>query len=160
MEDTERAARVRAIAEHHARERGPLLPTLRAVQATFGAVLAEDLAPVADVLNVSRAEVEGVRSFYHELRTAPPPAHAVRVCRGEACQAVGAEALLEGLHAELSGRPDVELGEVFCLGNCALGPSATIDGRLRGRVTSQTVHGLLGALGAPGPQGVLDGGAR
>ncbi len=147
MEDTERAARVRAIAEHHARERGPLLPTLRAVQETFGAVLAEDLAPVADVLNVSRADVEGVRSFYHELRTAPPRAHAVRVCRGEACQAVGAEALLGALRDQLSARPDVELGEVFCLGNCALGPSATIDGRLRGRLTVAAVRDTLEGAG-------------
>jgi formate dehydrogenase subunit gamma len=84
-----------------------------------------------------------VVSFYKDFRTEPPAAHLVALCRGEACQSVGAEAL----YAETLGRAgdlgaDVEVDEVFCLGNCALGPSGTLDGRLHGRLSTERLAAL------------------
>jgi formate dehydrogenase subunit gamma len=95
------------------------------------------------VLNLSVAEVHGVVSFYHDFRTEPPAAHTVALCRGEACQSVGAEALYDDTRARADslGR-DVEVAEVFCLGNCALGPSGTVDGRLHGRLSAQRLDTL------------------
>jgi formate dehydrogenase subunit gamma len=140
---TDRVALVRAIAGHHLAERGALMPVLHEVVSEFGHVAREDVEAIADVLNLSVAEVHGVVSFYKDFRTEPPAAHTVALCRGEACQSVGAEAL----YAETRGRaadlgPDVEVDEVFCLGNCALGPSGTIDGRLHGRLSSERVTAL------------------
>ncbi|MEZ5095453.1 MAG: NAD(P)H-dependent oxidoreductase subunit E [Nocardioides sp.] len=139
----ERAALVRAVAEQHVDARGPLLPILHDLTEDLGHLEAEDLALVADVLNVSRAEVHGVVSFYHDFRTTPPAEHRVVLCRGEACQAVGAQELYEltrERRAEL-GR-DVEVEQVFCLGNCALGPSGTVDGRLHGRLDASALTRL------------------
>lgn len=140
---TDRGALVRAIATEHRSDRGPLMPVLHEVMAELGHIAREDVETVADVLNLSIAEVHGVVSFYTDFRTEPPPAHAVALCRGEACQSVGAEAL----YAETSGRSaelgdDVEVHEVFCLGNCALGPSGTVDGRLHGRLSRERLDAL------------------
>lgn len=123
--------------------RGPLLPILHAVQTEHGFVSEDDIPVIADVLNLSRADVHGVVSFYHDFRRTPPPAHRVNVCRGEACQSVGAESLWAELSATVGGHPDVELAEVFCLGNCALGPSGTLDGRLVGRLDAERVRTVL-----------------
>ena len=79
---------------------------------------------VADVLNLSHAEVHGVVSFYADFRRTPPPAHRVRLCRAEACQSVGAQALYAATRARFGAGADIEVDEVFCLGNCALGPPA------------------------------------
>ena len=140
---TDRVALVRAIAGHHLTERGALMPVLHEVVSELGHIAREDVEAVADVLNLSVAEVHGVVSFYKDFRTEPPAAHAVALCRGEACQSVGAEAL----YAETRGRvdalgADVEVDEVFCLGNCALGPSGTLDGRLHGRLSSERLTAL------------------
>lgn len=137
----DRTALVRAIASQHLAERGPLLPVLHAVVEELGHVAREDVEEIADVLNLSVAEVHGVVSFYHDFRTAPAPAHTVALCRGEACQSVGSE----DLYAEARGRDlgeGVEVGEVFCLGNCALGPSGTVDGRLHGRLSAERLTEL------------------
>jgi formate dehydrogenase subunit gamma len=134
---TDRIALVRAIASQHLGERGPLLPVLHDVTGELGHVAREDVETIADVLNLSVAEVHGVVSFYHDFRTLPPPVHAVALCRGEACQAVGAEALYAGAREQANALgPGVEVSEVFCLGNCALGPSGTLDGRLHGRLSA------------------------
>ena len=98
--DPERAASVRAIAEQLSTLRGPLLPVLHEVVATHGYVTDDDVLVVAEVLNLSRADVHGVVTFYHDLRRTPPVAHRVALCRGEACQARGAE----GLYAEAADR--------------------------------------------------------
>ena len=90
--DPERAASVRAIAEQLSGLRGPLLPVLHEVVATHGYVADDDVLVVAEVLNLSRADVHGVVTFYHDLRRTPPAAHRVALCRGEACQARGGEA--------------------------------------------------------------------
>jgi len=137
-----RGATVRRIAEQHAAERGPLLVVLHGVMDELGHITVEDVVEVARVLNLSVAEVHGVVSFYKDFRTAPPPAHRVQLCRGEACQSVGAEALYAAARAGLGARQDVEVDEVFCLGNCALGPSGMVDGRLHGRLSTDRLDAL------------------
>ena len=134
---TDRAALVSAIASAHLADRGPLMPVLHEVVEQFGSVAREDVETIAAVLNLSVAEVHGVVSFYHDFRTEPPAAHSIALCRGEACQSVGAEALYDATRAR-AGRlgDDVEVAAVFCLGNCALGPSGTLDGRLHGRLSA------------------------
>jgi formate dehydrogenase subunit gamma len=140
---TDRVALVRAIATQHEGERGPLMPVLHDVMAELGHISREDVETVADVLNLSVAEVHGVVSFYHDFRTTPPAAHRVTLCRGEACQSVGAEALYASTRARSSTLgEDVEVAEVFCLGNCALGPSGTLDGRLHGRLSAERLDTL------------------
>jgi formate dehydrogenase subunit gamma len=140
---TDRIALVRAIASQHLPERGPLLPVLHDVTGELGYVAREDIEAIADVLNLSVAEVHGVVSFYHDFRTEPPASHAVALCRGEACQSVGAEALYTDTRARAERLgADVEVSEVFCLGNCALGPSGTLDGRLHGRLSAHRLDSL------------------
>ena len=136
-------ALVRAIATQHLSDRGPLMPVLHEVMSELGHIAREDVEAVADVLNLSVAEVHGVVSFYADFRTEPPAAHRVALCRGEACQSVGAEPLYAETR-ERSGSlgADVEVDEVFCLGNCALGPSGTVDGRLHGRLSRQRIDAL------------------
>lgn len=140
---TGRAQAVRGIAERHLSERGPLLPILHDVVSELGYVADDDLPVIADVLNLSRADVHGVVTFYHDFRRTPPPAHQVQLCRAEACQAVGAEDLYASARAAYAGVTDVEIREVFCLGNCALGPSGLIDGRIHGRLTPERVADAL-----------------
>jgi formate dehydrogenase subunit gamma len=140
---TDRIALVRAIAEQHLSERGALMPVLHEVVEELGHIAREDVETIADVLNLSVAEVHGVVSFYKDFRTEPPAAHAIALCRGEACQAVGAEAL----YADTAARAgqlgaDVEVDEIFCFGNCALGPSGTLDGRLHGRLSAERITAL------------------
>lgn len=144
-------AAVSAVAAHRG-ERGALLPVLHDVVAELGYVPDAAVRAVAEQLNLSRAEVHGVVSFYKDLRTEPPGRVVVGVCRGEACQSLGAEQLVREVSAELgvaleSTRDDgaVTLDEVFCLGNCALGPSAMVDGRLHGRLTAQRLCALVEA---------------
>ena len=145
MEDTRpsRSETVRELASQRLGERGPLLPILHDVVAQLGYVAEEDIAVIAAVLNLSRAEVHGVVSFSHDFRRTPPARHQVRLCRGEACQSVGAEDLYAQTSAGYAHTPGVEVGEVFCLGNCALGPSGMIDGRLLGRLTPERIAALV-----------------
>ncbi len=133
--DVERADRVRAVALAWVSEPGPLLEVLHAVQAEFGHIDPDDVPVIADVLLLSRADVHGVVSFYEDLRTAPPAAHQIRICRGEACQSRGADELAAA--AQAAATTEIEVHEVFCLGNCALGPAGQLDGRLYGRLTSE-----------------------
>ena len=143
MVEMTRVDAVREIAAGYALHRGPLLPVLHAVQDRFGAIERGDLVAVADVLNLTIADVHGVMTFFHDFRAAPPPTHVVAICRGEACQSVGAERLMADVRADLQEASDVEVHEVFCLGNCALGPSGTVDGRLFGHLTASRVGASL-----------------
>ena len=134
----------------HAGQRGPLLPVLHALQETFGYVDPRAVPLVAKALNLSRAEVYGVLTFYPDLRSTPPGRVRVQVCRGEACQSVGGHALAEhatsSLGVDFGGTTadgSVTLDEVFCLGNCALGPTVTVNGRLHGRVLAPDLDLLL-----------------
>jgi formate dehydrogenase subunit gamma len=140
---TDRTALVSAIASAHLSDRGPLMPVLHEVVEELGYVAREDVETIAAALNLSVAEVHGVMSFYNDLRTEPPAAHSVTLCRGEACQAVGAEALYDATRVRAGRLGDgVEVAEVFCLGNCALGPSGTLDGRLHGRLSADRLDAL------------------
>jgi formate dehydrogenase subunit gamma len=140
---TDRAALVRAIASQHLSDRGPLMPVLHDVVEELGHIGRDDVEEIADVLNLSVAEVHGVVSFYHDFRTDPPAAHSIALCRGEACQSVGAEELYAATRARAESiGADVAVAEVFCLGNCALGPSGTLDGRLHGRLSAERLDVL------------------
>ena len=115
-----------------------------------GWISEDTIRQLADALNLSRAEVHGVVSFYHDFRTSPPGRHVVKLCRAEACQAVGCEAVADELETRLGIGADattadgsVTLETVYCLGNCALGPAALVDGKLYGRVDAA---GLLERL--------------
>jgi formate dehydrogenase iron-sulfur subunit len=112
---------------------GGLMPALHALQHTYGYVDHDTIPVLADVFNQSVAEVHGVISFYKDFRTTRPRGPIVQVCRAEACQARGGNGLLDTA-IELAAGFDVEVDEVFCLGNCALGPSVAVDGRLYGGV--------------------------
>jgi formate dehydrogenase subunit gamma len=140
---TDRAALVRAIATQHLSERGPLMPVLHEVTEEIGHLTRADVETIADVLNLSVADVHGVVSFYHDFRTEPAAEHRVALCRGEACQSVGAEALYADTRSRAGDLGDgVEVAEIFCLGNCALGPSGTLDGRLHGRLSAERLDAL------------------
>lgn len=137
------------IAEHAGLE-GPLLPILHAVQARFGYVPDKVLPEIASALNISRAEIHGVVSFYHDFRSAPAGRHVVKLCRAEACQAMGGDRVAAAVKARLGidfheTTPDgrVTLEPVFCLGLCACAPAAMVDGRLVGRVDASVAEGLL-----------------
>jgi len=142
--------RVREIAEGLQALDGPLLPILHAVNDQCGFVDERALPIIADVLNLTRAEVQGVVSFYHDFRRAPAGRHMVKVCRAEACQAMGAENLIAGLEksfgvklGETSKDGRVTLEAVYCLGNCALSPAALIDGKLYGRLDAAKAQARL-----------------
>jgi formate dehydrogenase subunit gamma len=129
---------------------GALLPILHAVQDAVGYVPKDAVPLIAEGLNLSRAEVHGVLTFYHWYRSDKPGTHVVHLCRAEACQASGG-AQLEA-HAKRSLGIDfhhttadrrITLEPVYCLGNCALGPALMIDGQLHGRVTPQRFDALL-----------------
>lgn len=126
-------------------EPGPVLVALQSLQEAFGYVHAEALALVAEAFNVSRADVYGVLTFYSDLRTTPPPDVDIRVCMGEACQAVGARGLLDDVSALAA--QECEVRTVFCMGNCALGPTAVVNDRLMGRATGPSVRGAAAEAG-------------
>jgi formate dehydrogenase subunit gamma len=141
---------VRRIVEDLKGRPGPLIEVLHSIQAELGYVPAAAVPLVASELNLSRAEVHGVVSFYHFFRSTPPGAHTVSVCRAESCQAVGAEALAGHARRRLGvdfhqTTPDgrFSLEPVYCLGNCACSPAVMIDGRLHGRVTPERFDALL-----------------
>jgi len=139
----------RIVAEHQGRP-GPLLEVLHAVQAALGFIPAGAVPLVAEALNLSRAEVHGVVTFYHYFRRSRAGAHTVSLCQAESCQSMGAEALAAHARQRLgidfhettpNGRFSLE--PVYCLGNCACSPAAMIDGRLYGRVTAERFDALI-----------------
>ncbi len=147
------AERARALALAHRDKHGGLLPALHDLQAEFGFISDAAVVLLADVFNLSRADVFGVVTFYHDFKRAPVGRHVLKLCRAEACQAVGGEALARDVHARLNtswnettadGRITVE--PVFCLGLCASGPSAMLDGEPVARLTREKIHALVEAL--------------
>ena len=138
------AARIAEIINAHIGLEGAALPILHALQEAFGFVPEAALAPMAQALNISRAEVHGVVSFYHDFRRAPAPAHVVKICRAEACQAVGGRAFEAEVTARLAGRADVAVEAIYCLGLCACGPAAMVDGELMGRASAPRICDKLG----------------
>jgi formate dehydrogenase subunit gamma len=129
---------------------GPLLEVLHAIQASLGYVPRGAVPVVAEGLNLSRAEVHGVVTFYHYFRHSAPGKHTVSLCRAEACQSMGADALAEHAKVRLGvdfheTTPDGQfsLEPVYCLGNCACSPAAMIDGRLFGRLSAEHFDTLI-----------------
>ncbi len=129
---------------------GPLLEILHAVQDGLGHIPPESVPLIADALNLSRAEVHGVLSFYHHFRATPPGRCVVQVCRAEACQAMKGDELADAARQRLG----IDFGEtradgsatleaVYCLGNCAVAPSVVIDGRLHGRCAPRELGRLI-----------------
>jgi formate dehydrogenase subunit gamma len=141
---------VRRVVAEHAGRPGPLLEVLHAVQAALGYIPAAAVPLVAEGLNLSRAEVHGVVSFYHFFRQHRAGTHTISLCQAESCQSMGAVALAE--HArrrlgiefhETTASGAFTLEPVYCLGNCACSPAAMIDGRLYGRVTPERLDALI-----------------
>ncbi len=137
-------ARTAEIAVAHDGQEGPLLPVLHAVQSAFGYVPEEALLVIAEHFNLSRAEVHGVMSFYHDFRTEPAGRKVLKICRAEACQAMGADALAKTIQERLGVNwnqttPDgrVTLEPVYCLGLCACAPAAILDDQVRGHIGDQ-----------------------
>jgi formate dehydrogenase subunit gamma len=135
---------------------GALLPIFHAVQESLGHVPKDSVPLIAHALNLSLAEVHGVLSFYHYFRKEPPGRHVVHLCRAEACQAVGAVALemhaKRSLGVEFHGTTAdgaITLEPVYCLGNCALGPSLMLDARLQGRVSAERFDKLISQARTP-----------
>lgn len=118
---------------------GPLLPILHAVQRKQGFISEPDVVAIAEALNLSRAEVSGVVSFYHDFRRAPASRPAITLCRAEACQARGVDTLVAGIGAE--ERVEIESG--YCLGLCSVGPAAMVNGEVYGRLDAATLGALI-----------------
>jgi formate dehydrogenase subunit gamma len=151
-------AAIHEACERHRELPGALLPILHAVQQALGYVPKDAVPLIAGALNLSLAEVHGVLTFYHYFRQQAPGRHVVHLCRAEACQSVGAAALeahaRTSLGIELHGTTAdgaVTLEPVYCLGNCALGPSVMIDERLHGRVTPERFDMLIDQARSAGP---------
>jgi formate dehydrogenase subunit gamma len=134
----------------HVGSDGPLLPILHDLQATFGYVPEAAVPLVAEALNLSRAEVHGVVTFYHDFRRAPAGRHVLKICRAEACQSAGSEELAAHAEAKLgikfgdtSADGRITLEPTYCLGLCSVSPSAMLDGRLHARVDEKKLDALI-----------------
>jgi formate dehydrogenase subunit gamma len=145
--DEQRAAEI--IAENSEHE-GPTLVILHALQEAFGYVPGPAIPMVASALNLSRAEVYGVFTFYHDFRKEPAGRHVLKLCRAEACQAAGGDALAARAEAKLgvalgntTADERVTLEPIYCLGLCAIAPSAMLDGRVVGRLDEKRLDALV-----------------
>ncbi len=133
-----------------------LLPILHGIQDALGFVPPASIPMIAEALNLSRAEVHGVISFYHHFRSAAPGRHVLKLCRAEACQAMGARAI----EAHVCGRLGIGFNEtsadgavtlepIYCLGNCACAPSAMLDDQVHGRLSTEAIDRLIDGCGEP-----------
>lgn len=142
-------ALVSEIADAYEGVEGATLPILHKVQEALGYIPDSALPIVAEALNISRAEIYGVVTFYHDFRREPPGRHVVKLCRAEACQAMGGREVAAHLKKRLGldfgeTSPDgrVTLEAVYCLGLCATAPSAMVDGRLVGRIDREKADAI------------------
>ena len=126
------------LAEHRGRE-GALLPILHDVQKTFGYVSEDAMREIANTLNLSRAEVYGVVSFYHDFRKEPENRPIIKLCRAEACKARGVEALIPLTQAQSR----VKVEAVYCLGLCSVGPAAMVAGQVHAHIDAERLTALL-----------------
>lgn len=140
------------ILDAHQTMPGNLLPILHGIQDTLGYIPSAAVEDIARALNLSKAEVHGVISFYHYFRTTPPGKHTIRICRAESCQAMNSKALENQAKQtlgidfhETTADEHFSLEPVYCLGNCACSPSMTIDGEVYGRVTPEKFDQLIAA---------------
>lgn len=128
---------------------GPMLPILNEIQERFGYVPKNSLPVIADKLNLSKAEVHGVVSFYHDYRTEPAGRHIIKICRAEACQSMGVNELSEKLLSvlglkwgETSMDGNVTVEATYCLGLCACAPAAMVDGKLIARLDNAKIEAI------------------
>ncbi len=126
--------------QHKGRE-GPLLPILHDVQAEFGFIGEDAIRTIADALNLTRAEVHGVVSFYHDFRTAPDARPVVKLCRAEACQARGVDAVA----AAVPQQDRVKIETIYCLGLCSVGPAAMVGTTVHARLDAEKLAALVAA---------------
>jgi formate dehydrogenase subunit gamma len=152
--DAVTAAAVQAVIASFPPRADVLLPILHGIQNALGFVPPASVPGIAHALNLSRAEVHGVISFYHHFRRARPGRHVLKLCRAEACQAMGARALEVHVKTRLSvdfGETTVDGGvtlePVYCLGNCACAPSVMLDEKVRGRMSIERIDTLIDTLG-------------
>lgn len=146
-------ARTAAVIEGVNGLEGPLLPILHGVQDEFGFVPTESLPVIAEALNISNAEVHGVVTFYHDYRRAPAGRHVLKICRAEACQSMGSDAIAAkirqllgiGFH-ETAADGSVTLEPVYCLGLCACAPSAMFDGEVIGRLDAEKLDEIVAEI--------------
>lgn len=155
MADAQTKETMQAILSELGSLEGPLLPILHAVQAEWGFIPGDVVQIIADHLNITRAEVHGVITFYHDFRDAPAGKHVVKICRAEACQSVGANALSERAFEKLgvawhgtTANGNVTLEPVYCLGLCACAPAAMVDGKVVGRLNADKLDAILEGAGA------------
>lgn len=134
---------------------GPLLPMLHVLQKEYGHVPQAAVPVLADILNLGRAEIHGVISFYHDFRDAPAGRHVLKICRAEACQSMGGRALAESTLQKLgldwhgtTTNGAVTIEPVYCLGLCACAPAVMLDDRVVGRVDPARMDKILGEAGA------------
>ncbi|MBC8739072.1 formate dehydrogenase [Paraburkholderia sp. UCT31] len=141
------------LVQRHAQPGRTLITILHAIQDELGFVPPAAVGPLARALNLSRAEVHGVISYYHHFRTSPAAPVTVQLCRAEACRSMGTEALAQHIEAHTGCRFDtghhdgatVELESVYCLGQCALSPAMMLNGTLHARVSPQKFDALFAA---------------
>ncbi|HET7635356.1 MAG TPA: formate dehydrogenase subunit gamma [Burkholderiales bacterium] len=150
LEENAQLEAVSAIVAELKQQDGALLPILHRIQETLGYVPETVVPAIASGLNLSRAEVHGVISFYHDFRRTPPGRHVVRICQAESCQAMGSVSLTEHVKSSL----DVDFGDttddgaitlepVYCLGNCACSPAVMVDDALYGRMSASRFDALV-----------------
>lgn len=147
--------RAKSVIAEHVELEGPLLPILHGMQEEFGCVPKEALPVIADALNLSRAEVYGVMSFYHDFREQPAGRHVIKLCRAEACQSVGGDAIAAKLQqllgisfGQTSLDGSVTLEPVYCLGLCACAPAALVDGEPVGRLEEDALAEIVAEVRA------------
>lgn len=139
-------ALIQSLIDAHKATPGALLPLLHAIQDEVGFIPPDALGDIAKGLNLSRAEVHGVVTYYHYFRTQAPSRHVVQVCRAEACQACGANELLSLAESTLSGQGSVTVEPVYCLGLCASSPAIQVDDKLHARVSADQLKAILSRL--------------
>lgn len=140
---TDKLARIDQILAAHIGREGPLLPILNDIQAEFGCIDAETERRLAAALNISKADVHGVVSFYHDYTAEAEPRPEVQICRAEACKARGVEALMASAQAAAGNR--VKISTVYCLGLCSAGPAARTGDDLHIRLDSEAITRLIEA---------------
>ncbi|WP_419695814.1 formate dehydrogenase subunit gamma [Mesorhizobium muleiense] len=147
---TEIASRTATIVQELKGLEGPLLPILHGIQEEFGHVPQDALPVIAEALNISKAEVHGVVTFYHDYRSRPAGRHVLKLCQAEACQSMGSDAIAAelkqllgiGFH-ETARDGSVTLEPVYCLGLCACAPSAMLDGEVIGRLDDEKLDEIV-----------------
>lgn len=152
---TEITARTLAVVEEWREAEGPLLPILHGVQEEFGYIPSEALPVIASALNISRADVHGVATFYHDFRERPAGRHVLKLCQAESCQSMGSDAVAERVQKllgigfnETAKDGSVTLEPVYCLGLCACSPSAMLDGEVIGRLDDDKIDEIVAEVRA------------